>query len=74
MNLIVPLLTKPTECKCESEMRLSTHVYRRNFFFNEGTLVTVVRVYDSPHEAELRCPETNRRWIVPKVIASVKHA
>jgi hypothetical protein len=71
---ILPLLTKPTECKSESDMRLSTHAYRRDLFFNEGTLVTMVRVYDSPHEAEFRCPETNRRWIVPRAAQSIKHA
>jgi hypothetical protein len=61
---VTPLLTKPVECKCESDLRGRTQVYARDMWFKRGLAVTLQRVYDSIYQAEIRCPETNRRWVV----------
>lgn len=63
-NPVVPLLIKPIVCRNDMDLRQQGHAYRRDQFFNEKWLVTLERNYNTQHEAELRCLETGRRWIV----------
>jgi hypothetical protein len=64
MAPIVPLSIKPIECSCERDLRARSQIHARDFLFAEGIRVTLVRVYDGDHEAEIRCLETNQRWVI----------